>query len=258
MNIEDLKKQIEDDVKTIYSTDFEVIIKDTDQVPYVDHPDLTFPDLKNKQVKCLRLETCVLFIDIRKSTELNLTKRPVTLSKLYSSFISSMARIAHYFNGKVRNIVGDRLMVVYDKELCFRNAVKTAIGMYSVVEYVLNKHFSYSDVQCGIGIDYGKMLIAKTGVIKHREENQENKALVWLGRPANIASKLTDLANKSNKIGDTEPVILMTKPVLDGYKKECPECESVKNDWWKKRYFLDFDYDQEIYGGSIYFKIFGE
>ncbi len=56
--------------------------------------------------------------------------------------------------------------------------------------------FSGDDVACGIGIDYGKMLATKVGIIKRGSENTENKSLVWVGKPANTASKLTDAAEQ--------------------------------------------------------------
>lgn len=49
------------------------------------------------------------------------------------------------------------------------------------------------------------MLVTKTGVIKRGNENTNYKSLVWLGKPANIASKLTDEANKN--ISNERPVV---------------------------------------------------
>jgi hypothetical protein len=40
------------------------------------------------------------------------------------------------------------------------------------------------------------MLATKTGFRRHGSEQQNYRSLVWLGRPANVASKLTDIANK--------------------------------------------------------------
>jgi hypothetical protein len=40
------------------------------------------------------------------------------------------------------------------------------------------------------------MLATKTGIRRKGSEQSNYRNLVWLGRPANIASKLTDLANK--------------------------------------------------------------
>lgn len=111
---------------------------------------------------------------------------------------TDITRAGGYYNGKVRNVIGDRLMVIFDSENCFANAVNTAVLLNSVSKFILNKNFSHDEVKCGIGIDYGKMLVAKAGIIKNGKENTPNKSLVWLGRPANIASKLTDAANKTD------------------------------------------------------------
>jgi adenylate cyclase len=87
-------------------------------------------------------------------------------------------------------------MVIFDSNDCFRKAVDCAILMNSTAKYVINKHFTRNDVQCGIGIDSGKMLVTKTGFRRRGHEQHSYKNLVWLGRPANVASKLTDIANK--------------------------------------------------------------
>lgn len=36
----------------------------------------------------------------------------------------------------------------------------------------------------------------KVGIVKKGDENDDNKGLVWIGYPANFASRLTDCANK--------------------------------------------------------------
>jgi len=118
------------------------------------------------------------------------------MAKLYSSFVRSMIKAAEYYNGKVRNIVGDRVMVVYDTDDCYSNAVNTAILMNTISQKIINKRFKNNAFTCGIGIDYGKMMVTKCGTIKQGSENANYKSLVWLGKPANIASKLTDAANK--------------------------------------------------------------
>ena len=69
--------------------------------------------------------------------------------------------------------------------------------MNSISKHILNKHIKALEFKCGIGIDYGKMLIAKAGALRKGAETEFYRSLVWLGRPANIASRLTDIANKS-------------------------------------------------------------
>jgi len=87
-------------------------------------------------------------------------------------------------------------MVLFDARDCFENAVNCGVAMNTISEHIINKHFKANEVRFGIGIDYGKMLATKTGIRRHGVEQANYRNLVWLGRPANVASKLTDVANK--------------------------------------------------------------
>ncbi|MGX5433377.1 adenylate/guanylate cyclase domain-containing protein [Bacillus toyonensis] len=214
MGLEEFRSIITDEIKGIISSEFNITVKDTMCVPTIDDPDITYPNLDTKEQKCKMIETCVLYIDIRRSTDLNLNHRQATMAKLYSAFVRAMTKAGSYYGGKVRNIIGDRVMIVFDAEDCFKNAVNTAILMNSVSTYVIDKQFPHNEIKCGIGIDYGKMLVTKTGVIKNGKENVSNKSLVWLGRPANVASKLTDSANKKY----SESKIIEVPTVHEGHK----------------------------------------
>ncbi len=197
MGLADFRDSLAEEIQEIMSSDFTVEITETDTVPGVDDPEITYPNLVTKIQKCKLIETCVPYIDIRRSTDLSFSHRRYTLAKLYSSFVRAMARSAAYYDGKVRGVIGDRLMVIFDNEDCFTKAVNTAILMNSVSQYLIEKNFSHDEIKCGIGIDYGKMLGSKVGIIKQGVENTANKSIVWLGRPANVASKLTDQANRT-------------------------------------------------------------
>lgn len=196
MSVKSLLQQISDEVKVIVDPSFNIEVFRTSLVPSTNDNNLTFTNFDSKNKKTKLLESCVLFIDIRKSTQISLQHHPKTLSKLYSSFIRSMIIASEHFGGKVRNIVGDRIMVLFDSPDCVKKAINTATLLNTVSSKIINRHFRKNDIKCGIGIDYGKMLVVKTGTIKRGIENQDYKSLVWLGKPANIASKLTDTANK--------------------------------------------------------------
>ena len=47
-------------------------------------------------------------------------------------------------------------------------------------EYIINRHFKANEVECGIGIDAGKMLATKTGLRRKGAEQANYKNLVWL------------------------------------------------------------------------------
>jgi adenylate cyclase len=198
VGIKELRDELKEEVQSINSTKFIHEITTTKLVPVVDDPAITYPNLVTRIQKSKLLTSAVLFVDMRGSTGMSMKHDADALAGVYASFVRAMSKCAHYYNGHVRNIIGDRVMVVFDRENCFRNAVNAAILMNSIVKYVLNKEISLVTIKAGIGIDFGPMLVTKTGVIKQGNENDANKALVWLGKPANVASKLTDSANKAN------------------------------------------------------------
>ena len=206
MAMKDLRDDIAYEVATILAGDFNIAVTDTNTVPHFADPAITFPNLDQKYQRTKLLETAVLYVDMRRSTELNFLHRRQTVARLYSAFVRAMTRCANHFSGEVRGIIGDRVMVLFDQTNCFANAYNTAILMNSVCKHVINKRFTHNEVEFGIGIDYGRMLATKTGIVRRGGQQQNYQARVWLGRPANVASKLTDHANKPEESFDITKV----------------------------------------------------
>jgi len=163
-------------------------------VPGLDDSNLTYGNGADK--KGVEINTCVLFVDIRDSVQLTKDKQVRTMGKVYSVFTHCVLLAAQYEGGYVRNIIGDRVMVVFPPEDCFKNAVYCAITINHIAS-MINKQFDNFEFKCGIGIDYGKLSVMKVGIQKKGVENDDNKGIVWVGYPANFASRLTDCANKS-------------------------------------------------------------
>lgn len=197
--ISDLRDELAGEVETILSSAFTISTTNTNVVPHSDDVAITFPNLDAKSQSCKLIDTCVLYIDIRRSTELSIQHRPKTVAKLYSAFVRAMTKCARHYGGHVRGIIGDRVMVIFDCADCFAKAVDCAILMNGTAKYVINKHFKHNEVECGIGIDSGRMLVTKTGFRRNGVQRANYRNLVWLGRPANVASKLTDIANKKGE-----------------------------------------------------------
>jgi hypothetical protein len=200
--IPEFKTDITAEVSTILSSNFSIDVTETSSVPHSSDPAITFPNLDAKTQGTKLIETAVLYVDMRRSTALSMQHRKHTVAKLYSAFVRAMTRCAAQFNGEVRGIIGDRVMILFNSTNCFTEAVDTAVLINSVCQYIINKHFQHNEVTFGIGIDYGPMLAAKTGIRRHGAAQQSYRSLVWLGRPANVASKLTDQANKPADISD--------------------------------------------------------
>jgi len=190
-------EELNTDIKDIINTKFEFSITDAVLVPSYEDSSLTFENGATKKGKTI--ETCVLFVDIRNSVALNNQHQKETMGKLYTAFIKSMLSIVDYHEGSVRNIIGDRVMAVFPQKNCFTNAVDCAVSINTVATRIINQHFKLNEFKCGIGIDFGNMLVLKNGIIKQGKDRTAYKNLVWIGRPANIASRLTDTANKEIK-----------------------------------------------------------
>ena len=162
-------------------------------VPGLDDPNLTYG--KGQEKKGVEINTCVLFVDIRNSVQLTKDKQDRTMGRLYSVFTQCMLLAAQEEGGFVRNIIGDRVMIVFPPDQCYTKAVNCAITINHIAT-LINRKIDNLDFKCGIGVDYGRMRVMKVGVVKKGAENDDNKGLVWIGYPANFASRLTDCANK--------------------------------------------------------------
>ncbi|QHI38688.1 hypothetical protein IMCC3317_40820 [Kordia antarctica] len=192
MAVKKIIEEIERDIKDILSTDFSYT--STQAVPNLDDSALTFGNAKEKKAKVIN--TCVLFVDIRGSVSLTKKHHTKTMGRLYSAFAKGVIKAAHHHSGYVRNIIGDRVMVVFPSHNCYVNAVKCAITINHICSKVIDNQFTGIDFKCGIGIDYGELKVIKVGTPKLGVEANENRGLVWTGYPANLASRLTDTANK--------------------------------------------------------------
>lgn len=193
MKMKNILNEIEADIRDIKVKNFQYT--STKEVPSRHDTSLTFERGLDKIGK--EIETCVLYVDIRNSVELNRIHQTQTMGRIYTAFSKAMLKIARHHNGFVRNIIGDRVMIVFPKDNCYTNAVDCAISIYHISHYLINKVFTSVDFKCGIGIDYGTLKVIKVGLPRRGAEGFDNKNLVWVGYPANIASRLTDVANKS-------------------------------------------------------------
>lgn len=193
MNKKSFFETIDKVIEDWHTTSFSFYQKD--YVPGL-NPDcnLTYGNGENK--KGVELNTCVLFVDIRNSVALTKMHQIRTMAKIYSVFTHCVLLAAQEEGGFVRNIIGDRVMIVFPPDDCYTKAVDCAMTIYQAALHI-NDKFSNIDFKCGIGIDYGKINVMKVGIQKKGEENDDNKGLVWIGYPANFASRLCDNANKT-------------------------------------------------------------
>lgn len=192
MSYSELIKKLKVVIEDVYTTDVE--FTPIREVPNVNSTTgLTFESGDVKRGRTIK--TCVLYVDIRDSVKLNEEKQVKTMGRIYTAFTKAVLIAAREEGGCVRNIIGDRVMVVFPEKDCFTHAVHCAF-LINNIAILINNTFPTVPFKCGVGIDYGTMSVLKVGIDVRDDENQECKNLVWVGYPANYASRLTDFANK--------------------------------------------------------------
>ena len=137
-----------------------------------------------------------LFVDIRDSSQLPQSHRRPTLAKIYRCFISEIVAI---MNGNINcseiRIHGDCVSGIYNTPL--RPQIDSMFAdsamIHSLIK-VLNYKFkkkNISEIKVGIGMDYGRALMIKSGY-----SGSGLNEVVWMGDVVNSASNLCGKANK--------------------------------------------------------------
>ena len=182
-----------------------------------------------------------LFVDIRDSSELpNKHKRP-TLAKIYRSYISEVVAI---MNGNTDcseiRIEGDCVSGIYNtpKQYQIDSMFGDAARINSLIK-VLNHKFqkrNITEIEVGIGMDYGRALMIKSGY-----KGSGLNEVVWMGDVVNGASNLCGKANKGwdNKVIFASNVIYSNlndhnKELLSkNYNHDCYHGNVINNDMEK-------------------------
>lgn len=177
-----LREELEKDVAAIFrarwSTRDGVVVPTDDSVT-----------LGNDAVN---VEATVLYADLDSSTGLVATQERTFAAEIYKTYLICAAKIIRSEGGAVTAYDGDRVMAVYMGNPKNTPAVRTALKInYAIQEIVtpaLKSQYPSNDYspRAVIGIDTSQLLVARTGV---RGAND----LVWVGRAANYAAKLTAL-----------------------------------------------------------------
>lgn len=145
----------------------------------------------------VELDATVLYADLVDSTELVTGYKDWFAAEVYKSFLSCTCEIIKNNGGTITAFDGDRVMAVYIGESKNSAAAKTALQVNWIVKNLVNPKIkgrynktSYA-VRHAVGIDTGQLLIAKTGIVGFND-------LVWVGRAANVAAKLSSLRDGSH------------------------------------------------------------
>lgn len=187
-----LKSDIIAKAKEIESTSF--VVKTATGVPTISNSNLTFG------CTGLEFDATVLYIDMRGSTTVLNTHRKRVVAKIHMLYYHAIVKIAKATCGEIRSFNGDSLLVFYpgNTKESISNAVYAAMQMKYAIKELLNENLKhYSNIDFGIGIDYGSILATKVGV----GGTDETKDLVWIGNAVNRATKISDKCKSNYNIG---------------------------------------------------------
>jgi len=131
-----------------------------------------------------------MFVDMRDSKSLADNYKRPTLARIYKSFISELVAVMKgHEKVKELNIEGDCVWGVYDTpkkadiQSLFIVSSRVA-AMIDILNWQLQKK-SLKEIEVGIGIDYGRVLMVKAGY-----KGSGIDEVVWMGDVVSDASKL--------------------------------------------------------------------
>lgn len=162
-------------------------VRDGREVP--ESEDLT---LGNEAV---RLEDAVvLYADLSGSTKLVDGHKWHFTAEVYKAFLHCAACVIRTEGGKITAYDGDRIMAIYigdsKNTSAARSALKINYCRTEIVNPLLAEHYPSTEYELKhvVGIDRSELRAARTGV---RGAND----IVWVGRAANYAAKLSELSS---------------------------------------------------------------
>jgi class 3 adenylate cyclase len=140
----------------------------------------------------VKLEGTILYADMSGSTTLVDDYNPDFAAEIYKTYLASAARIIKDEGGTITAYDGDRVMAVFIGGYKNTSAVKAALKInWAVSKFInpsLKEQYGENTYQMShvIGIDTSSVFASRIGVRNYND-------IVWVGRAANYAAKLSSL-----------------------------------------------------------------
>jgi class 3 adenylate cyclase len=174
--------EMEASVVSIFATDWQRregrVVPDSDSVR-----------LGNDAVE---IDATVLYADLADSTGLVKGYKDWFAAEIYKAYLTVACDVIRNNGGIITAFDGDRVMAVYLGSSKNSSAAKSALQISWAMKDLINPKLkarypktSY-EVRQAVGIDTGKLMVAKAGIRGFND-------LIWVGKAANIAAKLSAL-----------------------------------------------------------------
>lgn len=152
----------------------------------------------------VELDGTVLYADMADSTGLVNGHKNWFAAEVYKAYLVAACHFIRNNSGVITAFDGDRIMAVYMGELKNSSAAKTALQLnWGVIEINAAMKAAYPNtsfiLRHSVGVDTSGLFVARTGI---RNAND----LVWVGRAANYAAKLSNISEPGYNVFITEDV----------------------------------------------------
>jgi class 3 adenylate cyclase len=197
--------------------------------------------LNANHAKDLKTAT-VLYADLNGSTKMVDGYEWRFSAVVYKTYLRCAGQIIRNEGGTITAYDGDRIMAIYTGDYKNTSAVKAALkinwAVHHIIRPALKTHYSNIDfvINHVVGVDTSQLRAARIGV---RGDND----IVWIGRAANHAAKLTNLSEKP---------LWITKAVFDKMNNEVKTSNGVQ--LWEKRLWTSMN-NAEIYCSTYAYRI---
>lgn len=181
----------------------------------------------------------ILYADLSGSTKPVDAEDWTFAAEIYKAYLHCAATIIRDEGGEIVSYDGDRVMGVFIGDPQTTPAAKAGLKINYAVQKIVNpallKQYAKSyKVKQVVGIDTSPIRAARTGV---RGDND----LVWVGRAANYAAKLTDL--------DLPERTWITREAYDWVRDSAKFGGEAKTMMWKPYKWSQMN-DHQIYGST--------
>lgn len=209
-------KEILEQVKKIFSTKWEE--REGQKVPEPEELKLS-----NDAVK---MKGTVLYADMTDSTGLVVGYKDWFASEVYKAYLNAACHIIRNNSGTITAFDGDRVMAVFIGKTKNSDAAKTGLQINYICQEInkaLKEKYPNSAYQLSqvVGIDTSDLFISRTGIRKSND-------LVWVGRAANYAAKISDLSSSGQ-------ITYITSSVFEQLSDETKYGGSPRKCMWEKQ-----------------------
>lgn len=217
-----IKEELRDDVREIFRSQWSTTDRTTIPVP---------EDLRLGNDAAHFDEMTVLYADINGSTSMVDNHTWGISAEVYKTYLHCAAKLIKAEGGTITAYDGDRVMAVFIGDAKNTSAVRCALMINTLVLDIINPalkaQYSWLNLTLkhSIGIDTSEIHVARIGV---RNDND----LVWIGRAANHAAKLTTLP---------EYPIWITSDVFTSMNASLKTYATTGIDAWEQRWWTSMN-----------------